>query len=136
MNCAESFTPDARNARHQRYCSQPPCQAASKRASQAKWLAKPENRNYHGGTAAVARVQAWRQAKQGAEFGQEELVVGPLTTGSGGPAGDEGPDQGGVEAVIRGRVVRRQGAAVKIATHTEAGNRRKPQRPWSRLRHG
>lgn len=54
------------------------------------------------------------------------MVVGPLTTGSGGPAGDEGPDQGGVEAVIRGRVVRRQGAAVKIATHTEAGNQRRP----------
>jgi hypothetical protein len=62
LNCAESFTPDVRHARHQRYCSPPPCQAASKRASQAKWLAKPENRNYHRGAAAVARVQAWRQA--------------------------------------------------------------------------
>jgi hypothetical protein len=65
LNCAESFTPDARNARHQRYCSAPPCQAASQRASQAKWLAKPENRNYHRGPAAVARVRAWRQAHPG-----------------------------------------------------------------------
>jgi hypothetical protein len=64
-NCGESFTPDARNARHQRYCSQPPCRAASKRASQAKWLSKEENRHYHRGPAAVARVQAWRQAHPG-----------------------------------------------------------------------
>ena len=64
-NCGENFTPDARNARHQCYCSQPPCQAASKRASQAKWLSKEENRHYHGGPAAVARVQAWRQAHPG-----------------------------------------------------------------------
>jgi hypothetical protein len=64
-NCGEIFTPDPRNARHQRYCGQPACRAASKRASQAKWLAKPENRNYHRGAAAVARVQAWRQAHPG-----------------------------------------------------------------------
>jgi len=65
LNCAENFTPDPRNARRQRYCSQPPCQAASKRASQAKWLAKEENRHYHRGPTAVARVQAWRQAHPG-----------------------------------------------------------------------
>lgn len=64
-SCGEIFTPDPRNARHQRYCGQPACQAASKRASQAKWLAKTENRNYHRGAAAVARVQAWRQAHPG-----------------------------------------------------------------------
>ena len=64
-SCGESFTPDPRNARHQRYCGQPACRAASKRASQAKWLAKPENRHYHRGAAAVARVQAWRQAHPG-----------------------------------------------------------------------
>ncbi len=64
-NCGESFTPDARNARHQHYCAEPSCRAASKRASQAKWLAKEENRHYHRGPSAVARVQAWRQAHPG-----------------------------------------------------------------------
>jgi hypothetical protein len=64
-NCGESFTPDARNARHQHYCAEPSCRAASKRASQAKWLAKAENRHYHRGPSAVARVQAWRQAHPG-----------------------------------------------------------------------
>lgn len=64
-NCGEDFTAGARNAHHQRYCSQPPCRAASKRASQAKWLSKNENRHYHRGPAAVARVQAWRQAHPG-----------------------------------------------------------------------
>lgn len=64
-SCGKSFVPDPRNARHQHYCAQPVCQAASKRASQAKWLAKPENRNYHRGAAAIARVRAWRQAHPG-----------------------------------------------------------------------
>jgi hypothetical protein len=65
MNCAERFTPDARNAHHQRYCTAPACKAASKRASQAKWLAKPENQDYHRGPDAVTRVRAWRQAHPG-----------------------------------------------------------------------
>jgi len=65
VNCGESFIPDPRNTRHQRYCAQPACRAASKRASQAKWLARPENRDYHRGPAAVARVRAWRQAHPG-----------------------------------------------------------------------
>jgi len=65
VSCGESFAPDPRNTRHHRYCTQPACRAASKRASQAKWLAKPENRDYHRGPAAVARVRAWRQAHPG-----------------------------------------------------------------------
>ncbi len=64
-HCGENFTPDARNARHQRYCSQAACRAASKRASQAKWLSKEENLHYHCGPAAVARVHAWRHAHPG-----------------------------------------------------------------------
>jgi hypothetical protein len=74
-SCGEGFTPDPRNARHQRYCGQPACQAASKRASQAKWLAKPENRNYHRGAAAVARVQAWRQAHPGYSRGKSGVPL-------------------------------------------------------------
>ena len=65
LNCGEAFIPEPRNARHQRYCGLAPCKAASKRASQAKWLAKPENRDYHRGPEAVARVQAWRAAHPG-----------------------------------------------------------------------
>ena len=64
-HCGQPFTPDARNAHHQRYCPAPACRLASKRASQNKWLAKPENRDYHRGPAAVARVQAWRRAHPG-----------------------------------------------------------------------
>ena len=52
----QPFTPDARNAHHQRYCPAPACRLASKCASQNKWLAKPENRDYHRGPAAVVRV--------------------------------------------------------------------------------
>ena len=48
-----------------RYCSATLCQGASKRASQARWLAKPENRGYFMGAQAVARVQVWRAAHPG-----------------------------------------------------------------------
>ena len=62
-HCGEKFTPERRNARHQNYCGALPCKAASKKASQTKWLSK--NPDYHHGPEAVARVQAWRQAHPG-----------------------------------------------------------------------
>ena len=65
LNCGKSFKPDARNVRHQQYCPATLCQGASKRASQARWLAKPENRGYFMGAQAVARVQVWRAAHPG-----------------------------------------------------------------------
>ena len=44
--CLKLFRPDPRNLRHQRYCLATGCRAASKAASQARWLAKPENQSY------------------------------------------------------------------------------------------
>lgn len=58
--CQRLFRPDPRNRRHQRYCSEEPCRAASKAASQARWLSQPENQDYFRGEAAVDRVRAWR----------------------------------------------------------------------------
>lgn len=55
--CQELFNPDFRNAHQQKYCSKPECRKASKRASNQKWRAKPENENYFRGPQAVARVQ-------------------------------------------------------------------------------
>ena len=49
LNCRRLFRPDPRTVRHQRYCSEPACRKASKVASQARWLAKPQNRNYFRG---------------------------------------------------------------------------------------
>jgi hypothetical protein len=63
--CRKLFRPDPRNRRHQYYCSAPACRAASKAASQARWLAKPENQNYFRGPVHVARVQAWRSRHPG-----------------------------------------------------------------------
>jgi hypothetical protein len=79
LNCGEAFTPEPRNARHQRYCGLAPCKAAGKRASQAKWLAKPENRDYHRGPEAVARVQAWRVAHPGYSRHQGSAVPSEAT---------------------------------------------------------
>jgi hypothetical protein len=63
--CQRLFRPDARNRRHQRYCSEEPCRAASKAASQARWLSQPENQDYFRGEAAVDRVRAWRSQNPG-----------------------------------------------------------------------
>jgi hypothetical protein len=63
--CLKLFRPDPRNCRHQRYCSAPACRAASKTASQARWLAKPENQSYFRGAVNVARVRAWRSRHPG-----------------------------------------------------------------------
>jgi hypothetical protein len=63
--CRKLFRPDPRNRRHQQYCSAPVCRAASKAASQARWLSKPENQGYFRGPLNVARVQAWRSRHPG-----------------------------------------------------------------------
>jgi hypothetical protein len=38
----------------------PRCRAASKAASQARWLAAPDNQDYFKGPTHVARVREWR----------------------------------------------------------------------------
>jgi hypothetical protein len=63
--CLKLFRPDPRNRRHQFYCSAFGCRAASKAASQARWLVKPENQDYFRGPVNVARVQAWRTRHAG-----------------------------------------------------------------------
>ncbi len=63
--CRKLFRPDRRNRARQHYCSAPACRAASKAASQARWLAKPENQSYFRGPVNVARVQAWRSRHPG-----------------------------------------------------------------------
>lgn len=63
--CNEMFHPDARNRRHQRYCAKDACRKASKAARQARWLAKPENRDYFRGSANCERVRQWRLANPG-----------------------------------------------------------------------
>ena len=63
--CLALFRPDPRNRHHQRYCSAAACRAASKAASQARWLAAPENQGYFRGPLNVARVQAWRSRHPG-----------------------------------------------------------------------
>jgi hypothetical protein len=64
-HCQKFFIPDARNAKRQQYCGEGACRAASKAASQRRWLSKPENRDVFKGPIHVARVQAWRKAHPG-----------------------------------------------------------------------
>jgi len=70
--CKEPFKADARNIRHQKYCSAPTCRKASKAASQGLWLAKPENEKYHCGQVAVDRVSAWQKAHP--EFRERQKI--------------------------------------------------------------
>lgn len=64
-HCRKLFRPDPRNRHHQRYCSKPECQRASKAASQRRWLDKPTNRDYFRGDAHVERVRRWRAQHKG-----------------------------------------------------------------------
>jgi hypothetical protein len=64
-HCLKLFSPDPRTHNRQRYCSAPACRAASKAASQARWLAAPENRGYFHDPAHVDRVKAWRSRHPG-----------------------------------------------------------------------
>jgi hypothetical protein len=77
-NCHQPFRADARNAWHQQYCTAPACRAASKAASQRRWLAKPENRDYFRGPEHLQRVQLWRQAHPG--YGRREPAGAATST--------------------------------------------------------
>jgi len=63
--CKGLFDADPRNINRQRYCSNTDCRVASKLASQAAWLIKPQNMDYFRGPVHVVRVQAWRAAHPG-----------------------------------------------------------------------
>jgi len=63
--CAKFFDCDPRNRKRQRYCANVQCRLASKAASQAAWLAQPQNSDYFRGAVHVARVQHWRAAHPG-----------------------------------------------------------------------
>lgn len=64
-HCGDLYQPDHRNRWHQRYCSQPACRAASKAASQKRWLASPRGRGYFRGDVHRRRVKQWRKAHPG-----------------------------------------------------------------------
>jgi hypothetical protein len=59
------FAPTRVTAATRRYCSAPRCRRASKAASQARWLSKPENQGYFRDPWHVARVRAWRSRNPG-----------------------------------------------------------------------
>lgn len=81
--CGLFFDLDHRNRKRQRYCSASACRRASKAASQALWLAQPQNSEYFCGPVHVARVRAWRAAHPGLGRGwhrprralQDSLIV-------------------------------------------------------------
>ena len=64
-HCNQFFVPDPRHRQRQRYCVTAACRRASKGVSQARWLKRPENRDYFRGPENVARVRAWRAANPG-----------------------------------------------------------------------
>ena len=96
-HCGQLFRPDPRNLRHQRYCSAKECRRASKAASQRRWLAKAENRDYFRGPEQMARVTATMsppiEAKSDADFGptrsQMQLSTKSRSLGSREPLPEE-----------------------------------------------
>ena len=72
LQCRHLFHRDPRTRTQQRFCAAPACRAASKKASQQRWLRKPENRDYFCGAQHVNRVRAWRAKRP--EYGQEPAL--------------------------------------------------------------
>ena len=80
--CGDYFDFDYRNRGRQRYCSNLDCRRTSKAASQAAWLAKPQNVGYFCDPVHVSRVQAWRLAHPGYSHGKADppaALQDPLT---------------------------------------------------------
>ena len=78
LHCNEKFDADWRNVERQKYCGKAVCRKASKRASQQRWLQKPENRSYFRDEGNVKRVQDWRKEHPGYWKGCKPKVVLPL----------------------------------------------------------
>ncbi len=64
-HCHTFFQPDPRSKSRQTFCSLSDCQQASKKASQKKWLQKPQNQTYFCGSENVQRVRLWREKNPG-----------------------------------------------------------------------
>ena len=77
-HCGQLFRPDPRNLRHQRYCSAKECRRASKAASQRRWLAKAENRDYFRGPEQMARVA--RLARRPSRICPQEVISAARVT--------------------------------------------------------
>jgi hypothetical protein len=69
LHCRHLFHRHPRTRTQQRFCSAPACRSASKKASQRRWLRKPENQDYFCGVQHVNRVRAWRAKRP--EYGRE-----------------------------------------------------------------
>lgn len=65
INCNELFIPDARNRRHQRYCTKEECRTASRRSAQQRWLQSDKGAGYFSGDDNKRRVREWRKAHPG-----------------------------------------------------------------------
>lgn len=76
--CREDFAVDRRNGYHQKFCSKLGCRQASKRESQRRWLAKPENTKHFSGADEVERVRQWRQQHPGYWRKHRRKSVGTL----------------------------------------------------------
>lgn len=63
--CQKLFVADRRNLNRQKFCANPECRTASKRESQSRWLARPENQDHFRGSGNSDRVRAWRACHPG-----------------------------------------------------------------------
>ena len=65
QHCRRLYQPDPRNRWHQKYCSEPACQQASKRASYRHWARSALGRRYARRPEQSEDVRIWRAAHPG-----------------------------------------------------------------------
>jgi len=75
LHCHTLFKPDPRSKGRQTFCSLSDCQQASKKASQKKWLQKPQNQHYFRGSENVQRVRLWREKNPG--YSKRSQIASP-----------------------------------------------------------
>ena len=64
-NCTTLFYPDPRRRKKHCFCGAPECQKVSRKVSQRRWLAKPENKDVWRGAENQHRVREWRKRHPG-----------------------------------------------------------------------
>ncbi|MEA3292074.1 MAG: LysR substrate-binding domain-containing protein [Pseudomonadota bacterium] len=99
LHCRDLIRPDPRNLRHQRHCSKPDCRKASKRASQRRWLAKPENQDYFKGAESPTAYRAGRFSYSSGNRADRARAIGLIERRS---VDHAVLDDGGVEIALAG----------------------------------
>lgn len=77
--CGSKYEVNPRVGLRHRYCSRAECRREAKRASQKRWLNKPENAGYFKGASNALRARLWRAANPRKKKRRQKTVLQLMT---------------------------------------------------------